>query len=142
MDRYAEVAQGLSNALQDGARVYWVCPLVSESELIDLAAAEDRQCVAHHLRRQGGAGAWADEGGGQRRVMARFASGEISILVATTVIEVGVNVPEATVMVIEHAERFGLPNCISCAGASGAGLINQAACCSIAGHWAKRRKPV
>ena len=109
MDRYAEVAQGLGNALQDGARVYWVCPLVSESELIDLAAAEDR---ANALRT-----IYGDKVGlvhGQMKaadkdaVMARFASGEISILVATTVIEVGVNVPEATVMVIEHAERFGL----------------------------------
>ena len=109
MDRYAEVAQGLGNALRDGARVYWVCPLVSESELIDLAAAEDR---ANALRT-----IYGDKVGlvhGQMKaadkdaVMARFASGEISILVATTVIEVGVNVPEATVMVIEHAERFGL----------------------------------
>ena len=109
MDRYAEVAQSLGNAIKDGARVYWVCPLVSESELIDLAAAEDRAKALHAI--------YGDTVGivhGQMKaaekdaVMARFAAGEISILVATTVIEVGVNVPEATVMVIEHAERFGL----------------------------------
>ena len=109
MDRYDEVAQGLGNALAEGARVYWVCPLVNESELVDLAAAEDR---AKALRRL-----YGDRVGlvhGQMKaaekdaVMARFAAGEISVLVATTVIEVGVNVPEATVMVIEHAERFGL----------------------------------
>ena len=123
MDRYAEVAQGLSNALQDGARVYWVCPLVSESELIDLAAAEDR---ANALRT-----IYGDKVGlvhGQMKaadkdaVMARFASGEISILVATTVIEVGVNVPEATVMVIEHAERFGLAQLHQLRGRVGRGL--------------------
>ena len=109
MDRYAEVAQSLGNAIRDGARVYWVCPLVSESELIDLAAAEDRAKALRAI--------YGDTVGivhGQMKaaekdaVMARFAAGEISILVATTVIEVGVNVPEATVMVIEHAERFGL----------------------------------
>lgn len=109
MDRYREVAQSLGNAIKDGARVYWVCPLVSESELIDLAAAEDRAKALHAI--------YGDTVGivhGQMKaaekdaVMARFAAGEISILVATTVIEVGVNVPEATVMVIEHAERFGL----------------------------------
>ena len=123
MDRYAEVEQGLGNALQDGARVYWVCPLVSESELIDLAAAEDR---ANALR-----AIYGDKVGlvhGQMKaadkdaVMARFASGEISILVATTVIEVGVNVPEATVMVIEHAERFGLAQLHQLRGRVGRGL--------------------
>ena len=123
MDRYAEVEQGLGNALQDGARVYWVCPLVNESELIDLAAAEDR---ANALR-----AIYGDKVGlvhGQMKaadkdaVMARFASGEISILVATTVIEVGVNVPEATVMVIEHAERFGLAQLHQLRGRVGRGL--------------------
>jgi ATP-dependent DNA helicase RecG len=123
MDRYAEVAKSLSNALQDGARVYWVCPLVSESELIDLAAAEDR---ANALRT-----IYGDKVGlvhGQMKaadkdaVMARFASGEISILVATTVIEVGVNVPEATVMVIEHAERFGLAQLHQLRGRVGRGI--------------------
>ena len=123
MDRYAEVAQGLGNALQDGARVYWVCPLVSESELIDLAAAEDR---ANALRAIYGGKVGLVHGqmkaADKDAVMARFASGEISILVATTVIEVGVNVPEATVMVIEHAERFGLAQLHQLRGRVGRGL--------------------
>ena len=123
MDRYEEVAQSLGNAIKEGARVYWVCPLVSESELVDLAAAEDRAKALHAV--------YGDTVGivhGQMKaaekdaVMARFAAGEISILVATTVIEVGVNVPEATVMIIEHAERFGLAQLHQLRGRVGRGL--------------------
>lgn len=123
MDRYDEVAQSLGNAMQEGARIYWVCPLVSESELVDLAAAEDRAKALQKI--------YGDKVGlvhGQMKaaekdeVMARFASGALSILVATTVIEVGVNVPEATVMVIEHAERFGLAQLHQLRGRVGRGL--------------------
>ncbi len=109
VERLGEVVSGLRRAIVDGARVYWVCPLVSESELVDLAAAEDR----HAMLRE----AFGDRVGlvhGKMKaadrdaVMAAFSAGALDILVATTVIEVGVDVPEATVMVIEHAERFGL----------------------------------
>jgi ATP-dependent DNA helicase RecG len=123
MDRYADVANSIGNALQEGARVYWVCPLVSESELIDLAAAEDR---ANALREIYGDAVGLVHGqmppANKDEVMARFAAGEIKILVATTVIEVGVNVPEATVMVIEHAERFGLAQLHQLRGRVGRGL--------------------
>lgn len=123
MDRYDEVANSLGNAMREGARVYWVCPLVSESELVDLAAAEDRAKALTAL--------YGDAVGlvhGQMKpaekdaVMARFAAGDIKILVATTVIEVGVNVPEATVMIIEHAERFGLAQLHQLRGRVGRGL--------------------
>lgn len=94
---------------KEGHRVYWVCPLVEESELIDLAAAEERFDI---LRQSFGDRAGLIHGrmkpAEKDAVMERFIAGDIDILVATTVIEVGVNVPEATIMVIEHAERFGL----------------------------------
>ena len=109
LDRMSEVVDAVARALESGRRVYWVCPLVEESESVDLAAAEDRYKV---LQKRFG-----DEvdivhgrmrGPEKDRAMARFARGETRLLVATTVIEVGVDVPEASVMVIEHAERFGL----------------------------------
>ncbi len=109
LSRLAEVSASLRRAIDGGARIYWVCPLVAESELIDVAAAEDR---AAELRQRFGERVGLAHGqmkGPERdKVMAQFAAGELDILVATTVIEVGVDVPEATVMVIEHAERFGL----------------------------------
>ncbi len=109
LERLHEVADGLKRAIAHGARIYWVCPLVDESEAVDLAAATER----HRVLRQ----TFGDRVGlvhGKQKAaerdatMAAFAAGDLDILVATTVIEVGVNVPEATVMVVEHAERFGL----------------------------------
>ncbi|MBX9774494.1 MAG: ATP-dependent DNA helicase RecG [Xanthobacteraceae bacterium] len=109
IERLDEVTEAIGRALSEGRRVYWVCPLVEESEKSDLAAAEDRFA---ELKRK--FGQWTDlvhgrmKGSEKDAAMARFAGGETRLLVATTVIEVGVDVPEATVMVIEHAERFGL----------------------------------
>ena len=109
LERLSEVIDAVKRALDQGRRVYWVCPLVEESEIIDLAAAEDRY---HDLQKHFGDSAELVHGrmrGAEKdRAMARFATGAARILVATTVIEVGVDVPEASVMVIEHAERFGL----------------------------------
>jgi ATP-dependent DNA helicase RecG len=109
LDRINEVAAAVGRALDEGRRVYWVCPLVEDSETVDLAAAEER---FRSLEQRFGALVGLVHGrmkGAERdRAMDSFAKGETRLLVATTVIEVGVNVPEATVMVIEHAERFGL----------------------------------
>jgi len=109
LDRFEEVVEGVGRAINEGRRVYWVCPLVEESELVDLANAEER--FATLKKRFGKAVDLVHgkmKGVDKDAAMARFASGESQLLVATTVIEVGVDVPEASVMVIEHAERFGL----------------------------------
>ncbi|MBS7702934.1 ATP-dependent DNA helicase RecG [Chelatococcus asaccharovorans] len=109
LDRLDEVVDGIGRALKQGARVYWVCPLVAESETLDVAAVEERHAMLQQFfgDRVGllhGKMAGRDKDA----AMGAFQRGETRILVATTVIEVGVDVPEATIMVIEHAERFGL----------------------------------
>ena len=109
LSRLNEVIEAVGRALAEGRRVYWVCPLIEESENVDLAAAEERFSKLKERF-----GTMVDlvhgrmKGVDKDQVMARFVAGETRLLVATTVIEVGVDVPDATVMVIEHAERFGL----------------------------------
>jgi ATP-dependent DNA helicase RecG len=104
-----DILGGIARALDRGERIYWVCPLVAESEVVDLAAAEARFAT---LRERFGDRVGLAHGQQEPLVrdaaLARFASGETPLLVATTVIEVGVDVREASVMVVEHAERFGL----------------------------------
>jgi len=108
-ERLDEVIEHLRKATATGARAYWVCPLVEESEFIDLAAAEDRAAMLKRvLGPKIGLVHGKMKGADRDAEMARFKAGETQILVATTVIEVGVDVPEATIMVVEHAERFGL----------------------------------
>ena len=106
---YDRVVSRLQARLDDGAQAFWVCPLVEESEHLDVMAAEDRFAELHkvfgdqvalvHGRMSAAA---------KQEVMSRFAANELKLLVATTVIEVGVDVPNASIMIIEHAERFGL----------------------------------
>ena len=107
--RLDEVTARLQRALDQGARAYWVCPLVDESEVTDLTAAEAR---FQSLRARFGDTVRLVHGqmpADQRdAAMADFASGRAQLLVATTVIEVGVDIPQATIMVIERAESFGL----------------------------------
>jgi ATP-dependent DNA helicase RecG len=109
-DRMDEVVDRLQAVIRDGRQCYWVCPLVEESEAVDLTAAQER---FKHLRAAFGEGvvglvhgqmAAADKDD----AMAKFQAGQTQVLVATTVIEVGVNVPNATIMVIERAETFGI----------------------------------
>jgi ATP-dependent DNA helicase RecG len=109
LERLADVVAGIGRAIASGARAYWVCPLVEESEDLDVAAAQERAQVLRALF-----GTAVDVIHGRMKgvekdaAMERFQRGETKVLVATTVIEVGVDVPQATIMVIEHAERFGL----------------------------------
>ncbi|MFC3078163.1 ATP-dependent DNA helicase RecG [Phenylobacterium terrae] len=109
MTRVHEIEARLEAAVKGGAQAFWICPLVSESELVDLKAAEVR---ATELRARIGPSVGLVHGkmppAEKDAVMADFADGKLSVLVATTVVEVGVNVPNATIMVIEQAERFGL----------------------------------
>lgn len=109
INRLEEVMKGLKRAIQEGAQAYWVCPLVETSDKIELAAAEERHAhLKQHFGDKIGLVHGQMKGEEKDKVMAQFASGTLPILVATTVIEVGVNVPNASIMVIEHSERFGL----------------------------------
>ncbi len=107
--RIGEVVDGLKRALSQGARAYWVCPLVEENEDLDLSAAQDRfDDLQRIFGPRVGLVHGKMKGADKDAAMEAFQTGKTQILVATTVIEVGVDVPEATIMVIEHAERFGL----------------------------------
>lgn len=109
VDKLPEIVNALKRKIESGARAYWVCPLVEESEKLDLAAAEERyESLKKYFGNKVGLIHGKMKEAEKDAVMERFKKGDISLLVATTVIEVGVNVPEATVMIIEHAERFGL----------------------------------
>ena len=108
-DRLADVVDALGRHLDAGGQAYWVCPLVEESEKSDLAAAEDRaKTLAARFGDTVGLIHGRMKGPEKDAVMAQFAAGRIGVLVATTVIEVGVDVPNASLIVIEHADRFGL----------------------------------
>jgi ATP-dependent DNA helicase RecG len=109
LDRLEQVVERLGKAIAGGARVFWVCPLVEDSDTLDVAAATARHA---HLEQRFPGRVGLVHGRmkptEKDKAMAAFAEGRTDILVATTVIEVGVDVPEATIMVVEHAERFGL----------------------------------
>jgi len=107
--RLNEVMDAVGRALAAGKLVYWICPLVEESEAVKLTDAEARfESLKARFGDKVGLVHGKMRGTEKDRVMAQFATGEIGLLVATTVVEVGVDVPAATIMVIENAERFGL----------------------------------
>lgn len=124
---YARVIARLQARLAEGAQAFWVCPLVEESEHLDVVSAEDRfaelqkvlgdQVALVHGRMSAAA---------KQEVMQRFSANELKLLVATTVIEVGVDVPNASIMIIEHAERFGLAQLHQLRGRVGRGSVRSA----------------
>ncbi len=134
-DRLDEVVHAVGRAVKSNARVYWVCPIIEESETSDMAAAELRY---DHLKAAFGERVGLVHGrlkGAEKdAVMSAFKDGEIEILVATTVIEVGVDVPEASVMVIEHAERFGLAQLHQLRGRIGRGSEKSTCLLMHVGH--------
>ena len=147
LNRLEEVCAGLERLMAQGHKIYWVCPLVEESEVLDLAAAKDRY---EHLKTLFGEARVGLVYGKQKReekeaIMAAFKEGACQILVATTVIEVGIDVREANVMVIEHAERFGLSQLHQLRGRVGRG-DKEANCLLLYGYplseIAKRRLEV
>jgi ATP-dependent DNA helicase RecG len=131
IERLDEVVAAIARALSSGARAYWICPVVEESETLDVAAAEDRAAA---LRARFGDTVGLAHGkmasAERDAAMERFQSGETRILVATTVVEVGVDVPEATIMIVEHAERFGLAQLHQLRGRVGRGA-GRSACLLI-----------
>ena len=135
-NRRDDVVGFVRKAVEEGRQAYWVCPLIEESEALQLQTAQETYDFLFeqfsgltvglvHGRLK------ADE---KQAVMAAFAAGDIDVLVATTVIEVGVDVPNASLMVIEHAERFGLSQLHQLRGRVGRGQY-ESSC--VPGHWAR-----
>jgi ATP-dependent DNA helicase RecG len=109
LERLGDLVQRIRAAIEEGQKVYWICPLVEESEEVKLMSAEDRfQALTPVFGERLGIVHGRMKGAEKDEAMRAFKAGETRVLVATTVIEVGVDVPDATIMVIEHAERFGL----------------------------------
>jgi ATP-dependent DNA helicase RecG len=134
-EKLPDVIDGLGRHLANGGQAYWVCPLVEESEKSDAAAAEERARVLKLRFGEDKVGLVHGrmKGADKDSVMARFAGGELGVLVATTVIEVGVDVPNATLMIVEDADRFGLAQLHQLRGRVGRGT-GKSTCLLIRGQ--------
>ncbi|RUX02970.1 ATP-dependent DNA helicase RecG, partial [Mesorhizobium sp. M8A.F.Ca.ET.059.01.1.1] len=146
LERLDELVGRMLDAVADGQKIYWICPLVEESEEIKLMSAEDRFASLKPLFGDRiGLVHGRMKGAEKDEAMRAFKQGETRILIATTVIEVGVDVPDATIMVIEHAERFGLAQLHQLRGRVGRGDI-KSSCVLLykdpLGETAKRRLSV
>ncbi len=132
--RRDEVVRRIHTACKEGRQAYWVCPLIEESDLLEAQAAEDTAAALAAALPEITVGLVHGRmpGAARERTMARFKAGEIGLLVATTVIEVGVDVPNASLMVIENAERMGLAQLHQLRGRVGRGL--QASSCLLLWH--------
>ncbi len=138
IERIDDVVAAVGRAIAQGAKAYWICPMVEESEAADLAAARERyEALAPLLPGHVGLVHGRMKAEEKDRVMAGFAGGGADLLVATTVVEVGVDVPAATIMVIERAERFGLAQLHQLRGRIGRG--DQASTCLLLIPVAARR---
>ena len=136
-ERIGDVIKRLTSAIADGKKAYWICPLVEDSEKSDLASAESRyedlkKAAGKQLAPLIGLVHGRMSGEEKDAAMAAFKRGETRLLVATTVIEVGVDVPDATIMVIEHAEHFGLAQIHQLRGRVGRG--SEASSCILMYH--------
>ncbi|MBX3532269.1 MAG: ATP-dependent DNA helicase RecG [Rhizobiaceae bacterium] len=124
VERLSDLTDRIADAVAEGQKIYWICPLVEESEVVGLVSAEKR---ADALRQRFGDAVGLVHGRmagpAKDTAMADFKEGRTRILVATTVVEVGVDVPDATIMVIEHAERFGLAQLHQLRGRVGRGAL-------------------
>ena len=127
--RRQEVIERLRQALSEGRQAYWVCPLIEESEVLEAEAAEtrERELAAELQAFRVGLIHGRMKPADKQSVMSAFSAGELQLLVATTVIEVGVDVPNASLMIIENAERLGLSQLHQLRGRVGRGN-DQAAC--------------
>jgi ATP-dependent DNA helicase RecG len=134
-EKLVDIMDGLGRHIGGGGQAYWVCPLVEESEKSDAAAAEERARILKVRLGEHKVGLVHGrmKGAEKDSVMAGFASGGISVLVATTVIEVGVDVPNATLMIVEGAERFGLAQLHQLRGRVGRGT-GKSTCLLIRGQ--------
>ena len=132
--RRDELIERIKHQLQEGRQVYWVCPLIEESEALDLTNATETHALLTQALNASQSQSPVMVGllhsrmppAEKKAVMALFESGEMGVLVSTTVIEVGVDVPNASLMVIEHAERFGLSQLHQLRGRVGRGAAASA----------------